>query len=187
MDGILRGRLSLRQRLVGRVSIMPRGSPAPEPVLVEKSITANGSYAAADDGADGYSLVTAAVPAPVCATHVYDMTGGYVANGNWTLGGDTVCYSDVYAVSVGQVYILALGEIVGSRFRAMFSDVDTSTATENVTGKNLANQTNPAPYAYVIFKPTADGFITITKDNAGTAGLKTYVFDLAELIGGVSF
>ena len=186
MVGILRGRLSLRQRLVGRVSFMPRGSPAPEPVLVEKVITANGSYAAADDGADGYSLVTAAVPAPVCATHVYDMTGGYVANGSWTLGGDTVCYSDVYAVSVGHVYILALGDTIGSRFRAMFSDVDTSTATESVTGKNLANQTNPAPYAYAIFKPAADGFITITKDNAGTAGLKTYVFDLADLIGGVS-
>ena len=187
MVGILRGRLSLRQRLVGRVSFMPRGSPAPEPVLVEKVITANGSYAAADDGADGYSLVTAAVPAPVCATYVYDMTGGYVANGSWTLGGDTVCYSDVYAVSVGHVYILALGDTIGSRFRAMFSDVDTSTATESVTGKNLANQTNPAPYAYAIFKPTADGFITITKDNAGTAGLKTYVFDLVDLIGGVSF
>lgn len=185
MDGILKGRLSLRQRLAGHLSIMPRGSPAPEPVLIEKTITANGSHAAVDDGADGYSLVTAAVPTPVNAPHVYDMTGGYVANGNWTLGGDTVCYSDVYAVYAGHVYILALGETVGTRFRAMFSEVDTSTATENVTGRNLVNQTNPAPYAYTTFKPAADGFITVTKDNAGTANLKTYVFDLADLIGGV--
>ena len=185
MDGILRGRLSVSQRLAGRLSIMPRGSPAPEPVLVEKVITANGAYAAADDGADGYSLVTAAVPVPVCAPHVYDMTGGYVMNGTWTLGGDTVCYSDVYAVFAGHVYILALGETVGTRFRAMFSEVDTSTATENVTGRSLVNQSNPAPYAYITFKPVADGFITVTKDNAGTPELKTYVFDLADLIGGV--
>lgn len=185
MDGILKGRLSLCQRLAGRLSIMPRGSPAPEPVLIEKTITANGAYAAVDDGVDGYSIVTAAVPTPVCAPHVYDMTGGYVANGNWTLGGDTVCYTDVYAVFAGHVYFLALGEMVGTRFRAMFSEVDTSTATENVTGRNLVNQTNPVPYAYTSFKPAADGFITVTKDNAGTANLKTYVFDLADLIGGV--
>ena len=38
------------------------GSPAPEPVLIAKTITANGTYSAADEGADGYSEVTAAVP-----------------------------------------------------------------------------------------------------------------------------
>ena len=35
------------------------GSPA---VLTEKSVTANGTYSAADDNADGYSSVTVAVP-----------------------------------------------------------------------------------------------------------------------------
>ena len=39
-------------------------------------------------------------------------------------------------------------------------------------------------YAYVIFTPESDGFITITKDNAGTANLKTYVFHLVDLIDG---
>lgn len=38
------------------------GSPAPEPVLIAKTITANGTYSAAAEGADGYSEVTAAVP-----------------------------------------------------------------------------------------------------------------------------
>ena len=38
--------------------------------------------------------------------------------------------------------------------------------------------------AYVIFTPESDGFITISKDNAGTANLKTYVFNLADLIDG---
>lgn len=36
--------------------------PAPEPVLIEKTVTANGTYSAADDDADGYSAVTANVP-----------------------------------------------------------------------------------------------------------------------------
>lgn len=35
-----------------------------EPVLVEKTITANDTYTAADDGADGYSSVTVNVPVP---------------------------------------------------------------------------------------------------------------------------
>ena len=35
---------------------------------------------------------------------------------------------------------------------------------------------NDEPVAY------ADGFITVTKDNAGTAGLKTYLFRLPDLI-----
>ena len=34
------------------------GSITPEPILIEKTITANGECNAADDGADGYSKVT---------------------------------------------------------------------------------------------------------------------------------
>lgn len=37
-------------------------SPAPAPVLIEKSVTQNGTYTAADDEADGYSSVSVAVP-----------------------------------------------------------------------------------------------------------------------------
>ena len=40
------------------------GSGADEPVLITKNITANGTYSAADDNADGYSAVTVAVPEP---------------------------------------------------------------------------------------------------------------------------
>lgn len=38
------------------------GSPAPTPTLITKTITANGSYNAASDNADGYSRVTVNVP-----------------------------------------------------------------------------------------------------------------------------
>ena len=72
----------------------------------------------------------------------------------------------------------------GTRFRAMFSAQDTSIAVERVTGKTVINVSNPIPYAYVIFTPESDGFITISKDNAGTSNLKTYVFHLVDLIDG---
>ena len=50
-DGILAA------RLCGEGS-----SPTPpEPVLTEKTVTANGTYDASDDGADGYSAVTVSV------------------------------------------------------------------------------------------------------------------------------
>ena len=184
MDGILMGRLSVSQRLSGRLSIMPRGSPRPEPVLVERVITANGVYSALDDNADGYSLVTADIRTPTVIPVIFDLTGGYVMSGSWVPGGDTVNYSDMYSVTAGQVYIIALGAVVGTRFRAMFSVEDISAATERVTGRQIINTSNPEPYAYVVFKAAEDGFITITKDNAGTAGIRTYVFSLADLIGG---
>lgn len=34
------------------------GQPSPQPTLITKQITANGTYAAEDDNADGYSEVT---------------------------------------------------------------------------------------------------------------------------------
>ena len=45
------------------------GTPAPEPVLIEKTITANGTYTAEDDSADGYSSVTVNVTPPVIPTY----------------------------------------------------------------------------------------------------------------------
>lgn len=38
------------------------GSPAPQPTLITKSVTANGTYSANDDSADGYSQVSVSVP-----------------------------------------------------------------------------------------------------------------------------
>ena len=34
----------------------------------------------------------------------------------------------------------------------------------------------------VIYKPPSDGFITITKDNAGVAGIRTCLFCLTEMV-----
>ena len=184
MDGKLTGRLSPRRQLTGRLSFSVRDAPGI--ILIPKSVSENGIYRAKADGADGYSVFTVDVPPTVepLAPYVFDLTGGYVANGIWTLGGDTVNYSDMYAITAGQVYIIALGATVGARFRAMFSVEDVSTATERVVGRQIINTSNPEPYAYVVYKSTEDGFIIITKDNSGTAGLRTFVYCLADLIGG---
>lgn len=182
MDGKLTGRLSPRQILTGRLSVMPRSEP---PALIAKAINRNAIYNAADDNADGFFAVTVDVPAEPMAPRAFDLTGGYVASGIWTPGGDTVNYSDSYAVEAGGAYIVSLGDTIGSRFRAMFSEEDIAAdPTVKVTGKQIVNTTNPLPYACLLYKPAEGGFITITKDNAGTAGLKTYVFCLADLIRG---
>ena len=182
MDGKLVGRLSPGIHLTCRLTVTPRDGP--DPVFVDKTVTKNGTYRASDEGADGFSEFTVDIHTGLLTPHFFDLSGGYVQNGAWTIGSDTVCYSDVYLVSARQKYLISLGSVVGTRFRSMFSVQDTSVATEKVTGKTVINVSNPVPYAYVIFTPESDGFITITKDNAGTANLKTYVFHLVDLIDG---
>ena len=182
MDGKLTGRLFLYHKLTCKLSVTPWDGPAP--VLKTKLATVNGVYRAADEGADGFSEFTADIHAGLLTPHFFDLSGGYVQYGVWTVGSDTVCYADVYRVSAGVQYFISLGNIIGSRFRCMFSAEDTSVAEDRVTGKNIINTSNPAPYASVLYKPDTDGFITISKDNAGRANLKTYVFNLVALVDG---
>ena len=113
--------------------------------------------------------------------HAFDLSGGYVAAGVWNVGSDTVCYSDVYEVVANKAYLIALGSTVGTRFRAMFSTEDISLAEENVTGTQIVNLNNPAAYSFKTFTPESNGYITISKDNAGHAGLKTFVYDIKDL------
>ena len=182
MDGKLTGRLSPNLHLTCRLSVTPRDGPAP--FLITKTVNENGIFRAVDEEADGFSEFTADVHAGLLTPHFFDLSGGYVANGTWSVGSDTVCYSDVYQVNAGEAYLISLGSVVGTRFRSMFSSEDTSVAVERVVGKTILNVNNPAPYAYVAFTPASDGFITISKDNAGRANLKTYVFNLIALVDG---
>lgn len=48
--------------IAGRMIGGSGGTPPPEPVLIEKTITQNGTYNASSDNADGYSGVTVNVP-----------------------------------------------------------------------------------------------------------------------------
>ena len=153
-------------------------------VLIPKTITANGTSHAVDDEADGYSDVTVDVHAGLLTPYAYDMDTGYVERGEWHVGSATVCYTDVYQVEAGKGYLVMVGGTVGTRFRAMFSEQDTTTATDTVIGTNITNTNNPAPYAFRIFTAPSDGYITFTKDNAGRANLRTFVFDVKNLADG---
>ncbi len=89
----------------------------------------------------------------------------------------TNTYIDIYEVTAGHKYLLALGSDVGSRFRAMFTTTDVSKASARVTGTNIINTDNPATYASVEYTPTSNGYIAVGKDNVGKSGVKTYLYD----------
>ena len=147
------------------------------PVLLEKVISKNGVYSAASEGADGYSEVTVSVPKWM-TPYAFDIDTGYVSTGSWTPGGDTVNYSDVYRVQADHRYLILLGNVVGTRFRGMFSVEDTTQATAKITGISIVNKTDPAPGSNAVYTAPDDGYITITKDNTGVSGLKTFIVDV---------
>lgn len=64
------------------------GNITPEPTLITKSITANGTYNATSDEADGYSTVIVEVPAPTLTgfdnMHIADVATVYVGYQNTT-------------------------------------------------------------------------------------------------------
>lgn len=181
------GESKVIQRLCQTVNALIDRGGGTVSLLISKSVTANGTYSASGENALGYSDVTVNVPTIIpglLTPSTFDLATGYVMNGNWTLGGNTVNYSDVYAVEADKPYLIALGDTVGSRFRVMFSETNTATASEAVTGTQIANVSSPADYACAVYTPSANGYITVTKDNAGTANIKTYAFDIQDLIDG---
>ena len=123
-------------------------------------------------------------PDPI-TPYIFDLNCGWVGTGNglWTYENPTNSFSDVYKVQAGVKYWLTLGDVVGTRFRVMFSTVDVSTATENVTGVpvNKSNYNNPVAHQNIYYTPTADGYIIVQKDNVGSAGIKTYLYYAKDL------
>lgn len=111
-----------------------------------------------------------------------DLSTGYISGGTWVIGGTTVSYSDVYEITNGRQYIISLGSQVGTRFRVMQSTTSPVGASANISGTRVIETNNPAAYAYTLFTASMDGFLTVQKDNAGNDGLKTYLFDLIDLV-----
>lgn len=147
--------------------------------LTDKTITENGSYTAANDNFYGYSEITANIHPGLMTPIAVDVDNhSYVMNGKWMVNASTINCSDIYEVTANTTYLICLGAVPGSRFRAMFSTQNTLYVTEELVGVSISNTTNPRPYAYTSSTPTEDGYITITKDNAGTTGIKLYVFNL---------
>jgi hypothetical protein len=116
------------------------GGDAPAPVLIEKSVTENGTYSAADDEADGYSSVTVNVPSGGGGTargdvNFYDYDGtivnsysaaefsqlsampanpshtGLTAQGwNWTLSNAKTYVASYGRLDIGQMYVTSDGK-----------------------------------------------------------------------------
>ena len=102
---------------------------------------------------------------------VYDYRKGYVDNNTWKYQDPTDTLCDIYLVCASVEYKISLGSVVGTRFRAMFTDKDVTQTTSNVTGTNIINQNNPAANASVTYTPNKSGYIIVAKDNVGTTGL----------------
>lgn len=131
---------------------------------------------------EGYKIEN--TPDPI-TPYIEDLNCGWVGTGNgvWTPENPTNSYSDIYQVEAGIQYWLTLGDIVGTRFRVMFSTVDVSTATQAVTGVavNKSNYNNPVAHQNIYYTPNSDGFLIIQKDNVGTSGIKTYLYYAKDL------
>lgn len=133
-------------------------------------------------GADGEPIVGTLEMVPL-DTLYYDYNIGYVDNGTWKYENPTRTYTDIYPVQSGHMYMIILGQNVGSRFRAMFTETDITTVSSgNVAGTRIINVNNPAAHANASFTASSDGYLLIAKDNVGKSGIKSYVYDLASLV-----
>lgn len=110
--------------------------------------------------------------------YVFDGTGAYVKEGQFVPSNGTTEFYDIYLVESGHRYYVSLGGTVGTRFRVLYTEQDPTTATEAMSGTVLSNITNPDPYSVVEkWIAPGDGYLTVYKDDAGTSGLRSYVFD----------
>ena len=150
----------------------------------------NGTYNASNYNLDGFSEIEINSFPGIVSPIAYDDSTGYVYADQWRWGGDTVSYSDIYEVEANKSYMLLLGGIVGTRFRSIFTTVnileipeEERTSANNISGIRVVYTANPEPYSSANFKSTEDGYILVTKDNAGTSGLYSYLIDIQKLIG----
>ena len=153
----------------------------PGGTLISKTVTAPGTYSASSDNADGYSTIINSIPYYEIPLVFDEHPNGYVMNGKWSIDGSTVNYSDIYAVKSGHKYLVSLGSNVGTRFRALYSTQNTMGSNVTITGTMMQNTTNPAAKANFTWTAPGNGYLTITKDNAGKSGIKTYVFDITKI------
>lgn len=113
----------------------------------------------------------------------FDYDRGYVSRGAWTYENFNGTYLDIYEVTAGHGYVIAVGPVPGTRFRAMFTTTDVTELTSgSVTGTQIVEVNNPAAFRTTSYTPKEDGYIVISKDNAYVSGLIYPVVDLAKAI-----
>ena len=108
----------------------------------------------------------------------FDYNVGYVTNGTWNYQDPTLSYSDIYQLHSGHNYFIVLGYTAGTRFNAMITMTDVRGSTSDVSGTKISTDTeNPAGWSTKAFLSNMPGYLIITKDNMGTSGIRTYVYD----------
>ena len=149
----------------------------------------NGTFNASSYNLDGFSEVEINCFPGLISPIAYDDSSGYVYMQQWRWGGDTVSYSDIYRIEANKSYILLLGGVVGTRFRSIFTTVNILEVPEEdrnssnyINGIRVVYIADPEPYASANFNSTEDGYILVTKDNAGTSGLYSYLIDIQKLV-----
>ena len=108
----------------------------------------------------------------------YDYEKGYTNSGTYKYENSTNNHSDFYEVTENHRYLLGLGGTVGTRFRSAVITTNPIGTLVDIPGTQVINQNSPKPYAYAIFTADTDGYCVVTKDNASTTGLKSYLFDI---------
>lgn len=181
-----KGELPSSQKLSFPAGFISAISSIPYNSLGTHIFTENGIYNATDYNCDGLSQVTIKSHPGLLFPISYDITTGYVYGNLWKWGGTTVSHSDVFEVEANKLYYLFVGETTGTRFRSMFSpinpeDVPLEDRTNDIVGTQILKKDNPESYATTKFTTTEAGYILIQKDNAGVAGLISFVIDISAL------
>ena len=117
--------------------------------------------------------------------YAFDINNGYVDSyGTWRISQDGSNYSDVYRVTAGHHYLIAMGTEESFVYYVLFISQDITTATSTVSGgttlyrRSKNGYDNYGPQSYT---PSSSGYLVITKSTSGAAGIKTYLYDADSL------
>lgn len=108
----------------------------------------------------------------------FDYNAGYVTGGQFVYEYPTNTFCDIYEVLGNHTYVYMHDEVVGTRSRWMFTTTDVTTTQSTVTGIQILDDSTPDAMKGRKYTAPEDGFIIVAKDNQGTTGLKTFVFDI---------
>ena len=109
----------------------------------------------------------------------YDYEMGYTSANKWVYQDSVNNHTDVYIVENEHQYVLKLGSVVGTRFRSAVIPTNPVGSLVDIVGTQVVNKTNPVAFDSVTFRADMDGYLVITKDNVGTTGLSSYLFDIS--------
>lgn len=107
-----------------------------------------------------------------------DYSPGGVQDGVWhDTSTWTNCYNDIYQVEANKAYMIKLGSTVSNRFRVMFTTVDVTQTSGEITGVNILMDNAPVANEQAMYTTSENGYIIIQKTNNSTTGIETFVYE----------